>query len=117
MTPIASTDTFVLDLGNLLRLIGCKLKEPETAADNDDCNALLREAFAKFDEHQKATGVDDEYWERLREMLGRWKGGEDIDAAESDELANWVIDLKNSGTLPPDLIPAAVLAKTWSRIG
>ena len=101
--------TIAWDFGTLIQLIGRKLKGTTSAADNDDCNQRLREEFSKVDTHFKAGEVldeiDDVYWEHLRGMLWRWKGGEDTDDEERFELHDWVGDLKKAGAFPTQDFP------------
>ena len=113
-----ATEVILHDIADFIDLLGRKLKGTTSAADNDDCNSRLREAFPKMDQYCRegeVFDVNNAYWQRLKEMLWSWKAGEDVDSEQKLELTEWVIEMQEDGIIPRELSPAAVLAE-WADL-
>ena len=110
MSPLTPAQfRFMRDLTVFIELVGRKLKGATSTADNNDCNVRFKDALAIMDRHRKdgeLIDIDETCWNSLKEMLERWKQGEDVDEEERFELCDWVTRLKKAGALPPELFPA-----------
>lgn len=118
MSLDAATDQFLIDLTTFVELITRKLTGTTSAADNDDCNSQLREAFTKVERQCKDSemfDVNEQHWQDLKKILWGWKEGEDVDEEEKFELCDWIRDLRNDGILPKELFEVTALAQHESR--
>ena len=91
------SESALRDFGTFMQLAARKLKGSTSATDNDDCNNKLREVFLKLERHDPDRNFpsrENELWGRLKEMLWRWEGGEDIDEEERFEFHDWFGEFK-----------------------
>lgn len=111
LTPTQSR--FLRDLAIFIELVGRKLKGASSAADNNDCNALFRDAFAAMDKYRtdgEFINIDDTYWKGSKRC---WRGGNKTKTStrrRDSNLCDWVTKKEESWS------PAARSLSSFSKV-